>query len=87
MKTPKGLYRITPTVYVCEQADCPLCHGPLVDAHYLNGRKTIQTMNGVLNIAYRPSFVRGPAAPHIRSRCPPRAGSDWRRCAVLMATM
>ena len=56
MKTPKGLYRITPTVYVCEQADCPLCHGPLVDAHYLNGRKTIQTMNGVLNIAYRPKF-------------------------------
>jgi hypothetical protein len=56
MKTPKGLYRTTPTVYASEQADCPLCHGPLVDANYLNGRKTIQTMNGVLNIAYRPKF-------------------------------
>jgi Transposase, Mutator family len=78
MKTPKGLYRTTPTVYACEQADCPQCHGPLVDANYLNGRKTIQTMSGVLNIAYRPKFCA-------RSRCAaaplalPSAG--WQRLA------
>ena len=62
MKTPKGLYRTTPTIYACELEQCPRCHGPLVDAAYLNGRKTIQTMDSVLNIAYRPKFCA-------RTRC------------------
>ena len=56
MKTPKQLYRTTPTVYACELACCPHCGGPLVEAPYLNGRKTIQTLNGVQSIAYRPKF-------------------------------
>jgi len=78
MKTPKALYRTTPTVYVCELDHCPRCDGPLVDAHYLSGRKTIQTMNGVLNIAYRPKFCA-------RARCAaaPLAlpSADWQQLA------
>ena len=56
MKTPKGLYRTTPTVYACELEHCALCGGPLENAKYFNGRKTIQTMRGVQTIAYRPKF-------------------------------
>ena len=78
MKTPKALYRTTPTVYACELEQCPHCDGPLVDANYLNGRKTIQTMRGVLNIAYRPKFCA-------RSRCaiPPNAlpSAGWQQLA------
>jgi hypothetical protein len=78
MKTPKELYRTTPTLYVCELDNCPRCHGPLVDADYLNGRKTIQTLSGVLNITYRPKFCARPrcaAAPLAL----PSAG--WQRLA------
>ena len=78
MKTPKGLYRTAPTVYGCELDSCPRCHGPLVDANYLNGRKTIQTMRGVLSIAYRPKFCA-------RSRCAARPNAlpsaGWQQLA------
>jgi hypothetical protein len=78
MKTPKGLYRTTPTVYACELEHCPLCDGPLVNANYLNGRKTIQTMRGVQSIAYRPKLcARARCAADVNAL--PSAG--WQRLA------
>ncbi len=60
MRTPKTLYHTTPTIYPCELTTCPQCHTPLVDAPYVNGRKTIQTMTAMLTIAYRPKHCVNP---------------------------
>ncbi len=46
--------RTSPTIYACELEICPQCHQPLREAHYVNGRKTAQTMMPVLTIGYRP---------------------------------
>ena len=54
MRTAKDLYRTSPTIYQCELETCPQCHQPLSKAHYVNGRKTVQTMTQVLTIGYRP---------------------------------
>lgn len=54
MRTPKTLYHTTPTIYPCELSTCPKCHQPLVELPYVTGRKTIQTMNAVMTVAYRP---------------------------------
>ena len=78
MKTPKGLYRTTPSVYACELEHCPHCDGPLENANYLKGRKTIQTMRGVQSIAYRPKLCA-------RARCAARSialpSAGWQRLA------
>lgn len=63
MRTPKGLSQTSPTIYTCELDTCPTCQGPLTDLPYLNGRKTIQTLSGVLTIAYRPKHC-------MRATCP-----------------
>lgn len=54
MRTPKALYRTAPTLFMCELSHCPQCEGPLSPLGYVTGRKTIQTMQEVLTIAYRP---------------------------------
>lgn len=54
MRTPKTLYHTTPTIYPCELTLCPKCHQPLVGLHYINGRKTIQTITDTMTIAFRP---------------------------------
>jgi hypothetical protein len=54
MRTPSGLYRTTPTIYGCELSHCPQCGHELVEMSYLNGLKTVQMMNEVSTIAYRP---------------------------------
>jgi len=54
MRTPKALYRTSPTLFTCELRHCPQCEGPLRPVGYVTGQKTIQTMQDVLTIAYRP---------------------------------
>ena len=54
MRTPSGLYRTSPTIYECELSYCPQCGHELVEMSYLNGLKTVQMMNEVSTIAYRP---------------------------------
>jgi hypothetical protein len=54
MRTPKTLYRTSPTLFMCELSSCPQCEGPLSPGDYVTGRKTTQTMQEVLTIAYRP---------------------------------
>jgi hypothetical protein len=54
MRTPSGLYRTTPKIYTCEMGACPQCGQALVETSYLNGLKTVQKMDEVSTIAYRP---------------------------------
>ena len=54
MRIPTTLYRTSPTIFMCELSQCPECEGRLRPLAYVNGRKTIQTMQAVLSIAYRP---------------------------------
>jgi hypothetical protein len=63
MRTPKSLYKTTPTVYTCELQTCPRCEEPLVSCHSLSGRKVVQTMTEVLTIAYRPKRCADPQCP------------------------
>ena len=63
MRTPKGLYRTSPTIYLCELETCPTCHKPMSKTHYLNGLKTVQTMTAVQTIAYRPKRCFNPDCP------------------------
>jgi hypothetical protein len=54
MRTRKQLYPEIAKVYTCELEQCSICGGPLELCDYLSGRKTIQTMSGVMRIAYQP---------------------------------
>ena len=54
MRTAKALCPTVPTIYSCELETCPQCQQPLSEAHYVNGRKTVQTMTQVLTVSYRP---------------------------------
>jgi hypothetical protein len=54
MRTRKQLYSEISKVYTCELEQCSVCGGRLEICPYVSGRKTIQTMSGVMRIAYQP---------------------------------
>ncbi len=54
MRTHKELYPTMSIICKCELEACPHCAGALVEAPYLNGLKTVQTLSQVMRIAYRP---------------------------------
>lgn len=54
MRTRKQLYPELVKVYICELEQCSVCGGPLELCPYLSGRKIIQTMDRVMQIAYQP---------------------------------
>ena len=54
MRTQKQLYPDTSKVYTYELDTCLICRTPLVRCNYLSGRKTVQTLREVLEIAYQP---------------------------------
>lgn len=83
MRTPKELEQTAPTVYPCELNTCPKCHSPLVEAHYLNGRKTIQTMRAALTIAYRPKLCVNTDCPGHPTAWPSAA---WQQLAPKYGT-
>jgi hypothetical protein len=78
MRTPKDLERTGPTIFTCELATCPCCHHPLSEAHYLNGRKTVQTMLQVTTIAYRPKECLNPQCSGAPKAFP---SAGWQRVA------
>jgi hypothetical protein len=54
MRTLREIYSKKPVVvYTCEWEECPRCGGPL-EALYVSGPKTVQTLTGVWTIAQRP---------------------------------
>jgi hypothetical protein len=83
MRTPKNFERTLPTIYRCELETCPRCQQPLSEAHYVNGRKTVQTMTHVLTIGYRPKVCINPECPG-RTQAWPSAG--WQRVAPKYGT-
>lgn len=83
MRTPKGLYRTSPTIYLCELETCPTCHEPMSQTHYLNGLKTVQTMTAVQTVAYRPKRCCNPDCPGRTIRWPAAA---WQASAPKYGT-
>jgi len=83
MRTPKGLYRTSPTIYLCELETCPTCHEPMSQTHYLNGLKTVQTMTTVQTIAYRPKRCSNSDCPGQTIRWPAAA---WQASAPKYGT-
>ena len=63
MRTAKDFSILTPTVYTCELEVCSQCEAPLEIANYLTGLKTVQTMMGVVRVAYRPKVC-------VQATCP-----------------
>jgi hypothetical protein len=58
MRTQRQLYPDLAKVYTCEMEQCCRCGGSLEVCPYVSGRKTIQTMKRVMQIAYRPKRCR-----------------------------
>jgi hypothetical protein len=83
MRTPKDLTRTPPTIFTCELDLCPCCHQPLSEAHYLNGRKTVQTMVQVMTIAYRPKVCIHPGCSGAPTAFP---SAGWQRVAPKHST-
>lgn len=78
MRTPSGLYRTTPTIYECELNQCVQCGHELVTMNYLNGLKTVQMMNQVSTIAYRPKHCGNTACASVEVKCP---SASWQHIA------
>ena len=83
MRTPKTLYRTSPTIFACELMDCPDCEGPLRSLDYVNGRKTIQTMQEVLSVAYRPKACHENGC---RAAARPLPSAVWQQLAPKYGT-
>ena len=83
MRTPKDLARTAPTIFSCELDTCPRCHHPLSEAHYVNGRKTVQTLLQVMTIAYRPKVCVNPGCSDAPTAWPSAA---WQRVAPKHST-
>ncbi len=83
MRTPKALYRTPPMIFACELADCPYCEGPLRALDYVNGRKTIQTMQEVLSVAYRPKACDEKGC---RAAARPLPSASWQQLAPKYGT-
>ena len=54
MKTKKSLKPESSLVYRCELENCPNCGQILECCNYHSGRKIVQTMESVLQVAYHP---------------------------------
>ena len=83
MRTTKELYHAAPQVYQCELEVCPRCNQGLEGVKYLNGLKTVQTMTGVLRIAYHPKQCIDELCPQHLVKLPSAA---WQRIAPKYGT-
>ena len=70
MKTPKELYPQAREIYTCELDVCPICGEELETCDYQNGRKTVQTMTGVLAVGYWPKRCSNPECAAYDTRFP-----------------
>jgi hypothetical protein len=83
MRAPKALYRTAPIIFTCELMDCPYCEGSLRALDYINGRKTIQTMQEVLSVAYRPKAC---VEKGCRAAARPLPSAGWQQLAPKYGT-
>ncbi len=82
MRTQQKLYTGTSTVYSCELERCPVCEG-MMETIYTSGRKTVQTMNGMLEIAQRPKRCGNPGC--VASQVT-RYSARWQQIAPISCT-
>lgn len=82
MRTPRQFYTGKATVYICELEQCPVCSEGLV-VSYTSGRKTVQTLPGVLRIAQRPKHCGN---PDCAARRVTRYSAEWQQLAPAWCT-
>jgi hypothetical protein len=68
---------------MCELSQCPLCEGELSPLGYVNGRKTIQTTQEVLTVAYRPKVCTEKGC---RAAVRPWPSASWQQLAPKYGT-
>ena len=82
MRTQRRFYSEKEAVYTCELEQCPSCHGSMQTA-YTSKYKTVQTLNGVIQIAQRTKRCINPA-------CSVHSGiwgsAQWRQIAPVSCT-
>lgn len=83
MRTPKQLYPQISKVYRCELEVCSNCGSLLEQSDYLNGRKIVQTMSGVMQIGYYPK--RCPQ-PDCRGHQSSLRSGEWQQVAPIYGT-
>lgn len=83
MRTPKQLYPQSSKVYRCELEVCSKCGSQLEQRDYLNGRKIVQTMSGVLQIGYYPKRC---AQPNCADHQSSLRSAGWQQVAPLHGT-
>ena len=83
MRTQKQLYPHSSKVYTYELDTCLICSTPLVRCNYLSGRKTVQTMTEVMEIAYQPQ--RCPVASCVGHQSILKS-AEWQQIAPMHST-
>ena len=83
MRTEKQLYPENTRVYRCELEVCSSCGSLLEQSDYLNGRKIVQTMSGVMQIGYYPKRCSQPDCGGYRNSL--RAAA-WQQVAPIYGT-
>ncbi len=83
MRTQRRLQPQVSTVYRCELESCLHCGRALMPCHYLSGRKTVQTMVAVMEIAHRPKRC---VEPNCRGHQRALRSAGWQQIAPLHST-
>jgi hypothetical protein len=83
MRTQKQLYPEISKVYTCELERCSICGSQLVPGDYQSGRKIVQTMSTVLQIAYYPKQCPLPSCAEYQNSL---RSAEWQQIAPLYGT-
>lgn len=83
MRTQRQLQPEVSRVYACELENCIICGRGLVRCHYLNGRKTVQTMSMTMEIAYQPKRCPSESCPGHQESL---RSAEWQQIAPLNGT-
>lgn len=83
MRTAKKLFPLTSEIYLCELKNCPVCNGFLSNCDYRSGNKTVQTLNGVCEIAYQPKCCLNPDCEGFRRSL---RSAEWLQTAPVGGT-
>lgn len=83
MKTAKQLIPTYTRVFQCELETCPTCGGTLFNAPYRSGKKKVQGLEGIAQIAYQPKLCLNPGCVAHQK---PLKSANWLQIAPLRCT-
>ena len=83
MKTAKELSPTYTQVFQCELEACPACQAPLFKTPYRSGKKIVQGLNEVAQIAYQPKQCLNPDCSAHRE---PLGSANWLQIAPFGCT-